>query len=217
MPRTNIDYSKTTIYKLCCKDINISEIYIGSTTDMRRRKTEHRKKCNYETGKAYNYNVYKFIRDNGGWDNFDMIEVERFNAIDGYDARKRERFWIEELKATLNKVVPNRTQKKYYELNKEVLLQYHKEYREINKEIIVEDRKKHYIENKQKLNERSKKYRENNIEKLKEYEKNRKNKEERLEKAKEKITCDCGFVGCKYKLSRHMKTKNHIELMAQKS
>jgi hypothetical protein len=213
MPRTNIDYSKTTIYKICCKDLDIKEIYVGHTTDMRRRKTEHRRKCNNENSKVYNFKVYQFIRENGGWDNWDMIEVERYNAIDGYDATKRERYWIEELKATLNSQLPTRTIKEYYELHKEILLQYQKEYREINKEIIVEDRKKYRDKNKEILAEKSKKYRENNSDKLKEYEKNRKNKEERFEKLKEKITCECGFVGCKYKLSRHKQTKRHIELI----
>jgi hypothetical protein len=62
-----------------------------------------------------------------------------------------------------------------------------------------------------------KQYREKNSDKLKEYEKNRKNKEERLEKAKEKITCQCGCLICKFVLSRHMKSKKHMNLISQKS
>ncbi len=127
MPRTNIDYSKTTIYKLCCKDLDIKEIYIGHTTDMRKRKCCHKSHCNNEKNKDYNLNVYQFIRANGGWDNWDMIEVERYNAIDGYDATKRERYYIEELNATLNKIIPTRTDKEYREDNKEIISEKKKE------------------------------------------------------------------------------------------
>ena len=133
MPRTNIDYSNTIIYKLCCKDITITEIYIGHTTDMRKRKNRHKSNCNNETNKHHNLNVYKFIRDNGNWDNWDMIEIERFEAIDGYDAKKRERYWIEELKASLNSCIPTRTYKEYRENNKEKIAEYKKLYRKNNK------------------------------------------------------------------------------------
>jgi len=42
MPRTPIDYSKSIIYKICCNDINIIDIYIGSTTNFITRKAEHK-------------------------------------------------------------------------------------------------------------------------------------------------------------------------------
>ena len=202
MAPRQIDYNETCFYKLCCKDISITEIYIGHTTDMRKRKWQHKSSCNNEKGIKYNLNVYKFIRDNGGWDNWDMIEIERFEAIDGYDATKRERYWIETLKASLNSYIPTRT---------------NKEYREDNKEIIAEQRKEHYEKNKEKIIEYQKEYRENNSDNLKEYEKNRKNKEERLEKAKEKITCECGCLIRKDGLAEHKKNQKHINLMSQLS
>ena len=90
MPRTNIDYSNTIIYKICCKDISITEIYVGHTTDMRRRKNRHKSDCYNKNTNNYNNNIYKFIRDNGGWSNWDMIEIERFEAIDTNDAKKKK-------------------------------------------------------------------------------------------------------------------------------
>jgi hypothetical protein len=99
MPLTKIDYSNTIVYKLCSKDLSITEVYIGHTTDMRKGKYKHNANCNNEKNKNYNHNVYQLITDNGGWDNWDMIEAEIFEAIDGDDARKRERYWMEELKA----------------------------------------------------------------------------------------------------------------------
>ena len=189
MPRTNIDYSNTIIYKLCCKDITITEIYIGHTTDMRKRKNKHKSVCNNETAKGYNYNVYEFIRNNGGWDNWDMIEIERYNAIDGYDATKRERYWIEELKATLNSNIPTRTQKEYDENRKE-------------------SRQEYYVKHKGKIADQSKEWYKNNKENRKEkYENNKEN-------ILEKITCECGCVICKSFLNRHMKTQKHQDIIS---
>ena len=204
MPRTNIDYSKTSIYKICSKDINIKEIYVGHTTDMRRRKSQHKHSCINEKNKIHNLNVYQFIRENGGWDNWDMIEIERYNAIDGYDATKRERYWIEELKATLNIVIPTRTQKEYYENNKEYFIKINKKYNLNNKEILKEYKKEYRENNKEIINEKLKKYYNDN-------------KEDYSEKRKEKITCECGCVFRKVDLARHKKSKKHIELMTMKA
>lgn len=204
MPRTNIDYSNTIIYKLCCKDISITEIYVGHTTNIRRRKWQHKTACNNEKGIKYNYNIYQFIRDNGGWDNWDMIEVERFEAIDGNDARKRERYWIEELKATLNMIIPSRT---------------HKEWKEENKDNIKELCKINYENNKDYIIKRNKVYRDNNKEKyINRYMTyNNKNKEIILQKAKEKIECECGCKVRKGDLPRHQQTQKHINLMSKMS
>ena len=59
-----MDYSKTIIYKLCCNDINITDIYIGHTTNIIKRKYQHKNCCNNEKNKNYNYKVYQYIRDN---------------------------------------------------------------------------------------------------------------------------------------------------------
>jgi len=34
MPRTPVDYSKTIIYKIVCKDLSIVDLYVGHTTDL---------------------------------------------------------------------------------------------------------------------------------------------------------------------------------------
>ena len=217
MPLTNIDYSNTIIYKLCCKDINITDIYIGHTTDMRRRKNCHKSDCENKNKRSYNLNVYQFIRDNGNWDNWDMIEVERYEAIDGYDARKRERYWVQELKATLNSCIPTRTQKEYKENNKEKIKELNKKWLENNKEIIAEKNKEYRKNNLEKIKEKDKKYYENNKEKVsikkKEYKEN--NKGKISEKTKEKITCECGCIIRKDGLKEHNKSKKHINLMSQ--
>ena len=118
-----VHYDKSIIYKLCCKDVNVKGEYVGSTTNTQRRKVQHKHCCNNADGKKYNLNVYTYIREHGGWDAFDLVEVERYTAIDRADLHKRERHWIETLKTELNGNVPTRTSqewhKEYYESNKE--------------------------------------------------------------------------------------------------
>jgi len=137
-----LNYKNSIIYKIVCKNPEITEIYVGSTTNFTKRKYNHKTLCNNINDKSYNLNVYKYIRENGGWDNFNMIMIERYEAIDKLDLHKRERYFLEQLGATLNKVIPHRSieeyyeyTKKYYENNKEHI----KKYREDNK-----DKKKEY-------------------------------------------------------------------------
>ena len=66
MPKHEIDYTNTIIYKLVCIDINIKELYVGHTTNFTKRKYAHKYGCNNETSKKYNLHVYQFIRNNGG-------------------------------------------------------------------------------------------------------------------------------------------------------
>ena len=75
-----------TIYKLCCNDTDITEEYVGSTKNFNRRRASHKSNCNNEKSKEYNYNVYHFIRVNGGFNNWRMIQLEVVN----YET-KRER------------------------------------------------------------------------------------------------------------------------------
>ena len=44
MPKNNINYSNTIIYKIVCNDLNIKDLYRGSTTDFHNRKSNHKSK-----------------------------------------------------------------------------------------------------------------------------------------------------------------------------
>jgi len=102
MPKKVIDYSNTIIYVIKCKDDNITEEYIGSTTNFKQRKNNHKSSCNNEKNKDYNAFKYKFIRDNGGWDNWIMLEVEKYPCNDKREAEKREEEIRIERNAKLN-------------------------------------------------------------------------------------------------------------------
>ena len=77
MPRTPINYQNTIIYKIVCNDLTITESYVGSTTDFRRRKSQHKSSCNTINNSKYNQKNYIFIRENGGWENWTMLEIEK--------------------------------------------------------------------------------------------------------------------------------------------
>jgi len=180
-----VNYNNSIVYKLCCKDPEITDIYVGSTTDFTKRKWNHKSNCNNENTKKYNFIVYEFIRRHGNWENWDMIQIETYNADDKRDLESRERHWIELLKSSLNKTVPTQTaveqKAKYYINNKEKIKKTHSEY---------------YINNKEKIDK-----------KIAEYDilhRDRKNV---------KVVCECGSEVGKYNLSRHTRAKKHIKYL----
>jgi hypothetical protein len=132
MPRLPIDYSKSLIYKIVCNDTAITDIYVGSTTDFRKRKTLHKRTCIHSSQNRHHLKVYQFIRENGGWDNWDMVLIEKYPCEDNLELVKRERYWKEELNATLNTNVPSRTKKEWREDNKEYKSEMDRKWRENN-------------------------------------------------------------------------------------
>ena len=183
------NYENGLIYKLCCKDANITDIYVGSTTSLRHRKARHKSNCNNKNNFGYNCDVYNFIRENGGFENWDMVLVEYYKCETKLKLEKREREIIENLKPTLNKVIPTRTQK---------------EWRDDNKEYVKERKKEYYENNKETIKEKVNEYCDNNKEKI-------------AVKRKEKVKCECGRIVTKYMLNRHFKSIKHKGYIALKN
>jgi predicted GIY-YIG superfamily endonuclease len=193
MPKVSINYSKTIIYKICCKDPTITDIYIGHTTDLTKRKYQHKTSCCNEKNRKYNLFVYDFIRKNGGWNNWDIVMIEECNLETLQQAKLKERYWLEELKATLNKYIPSRT---------------NKEYREENKDLINEKAKKYHLNHREEKKEYNKQRRKENKEKILEY--SRKHYQEIKEKRKETLICDiCKLCLRKDSYNRHLKSQYH--------
>jgi hypothetical protein len=179
MPRTEINYTNTVIYKIVCNDLTVTDLYVGHTTDFTKRKNAHKTNCNNANSKHYNLKVYKIIRENGGWVNWSMIEIEKFECTDANEAKARERYYLELLNAQLNSSIPGRSQKEYFEANKDDILlkqkQYQeankddrllkqKQYQKANKEAITLKKKQHYEQNKDDILFKKKQYNEANKE-----------------------------------------------------
>jgi hypothetical protein len=188
---------KGVVYKIYCNDSSITEFYVGSSCNFKERKRKHTSNCNNIKRTEYNYKVYRYIRENGGWDNWDF-EILLETEVDSKEQLKLlyEREFQLELKPELNDRIEGRTKK---------------EYRVANKEKILEKKRKKYKDNKEKIAEKQKKYRENHkeqvfIQQKKWYEKN---KEEVVKKRSEKINCVCGNYYSRSNKSRHQKSKKH--------
>lgn len=106
MPKTDIDYSNTIIYKITCNDESIRDLYVGHTTNFVQRKHAHKISCTNIKSSNYNCRLYNVIRNNGGWDNWKMEIINFFNCKDHYEARKKEQEYFMLLKATLNSIEP---------------------------------------------------------------------------------------------------------------
>ena len=106
MPKIEIDYSKTIIYKIACKDVSCNEMYVGYTTNFVQRKHAHKQNCNNSKSPHHNMKLYKVIRENGGWDNWNMEMIDCINCNDIYEAKIKEYEYSFSLHATLNTVNP---------------------------------------------------------------------------------------------------------------
>jgi hypothetical protein len=178
MPKTPTDFSRCVIYKIVCFDTNITDCYVGHTTDFIRRKSQHKSRCNNPISKEYNKKVYQFIRSNGDWDNFQMLQIEEHPCSNKREAELREEHWRKELTATLNGNRPfiteeerlalnNEWNKIKYHKDKEPKLKYNKLYYEQNKDQIKLQKQLYYDENKDKILLRKQLYYDENKDKIK--------------------------------------------------
>lgn len=154
MPKNAINYANTIIYKLVCNDLDIKDCYVGHTTGFTKRKALHKHNSN-ENSKNSHFKVYKKIREHGGWDNWSMIEIEKFPCKDRNEACAQERYWLEKLNANLNSQIPNRSKKEYRQENKAQLSADGKKYYQENREPLLEYGKKYKLSNKVRLTQKN--------------------------------------------------------------
>ena len=207
MPKVAMDYSKTHFYKIVCKDPTVKEIYVGHTTNFVKRKYYHKNICHNPNNREHNTYKYRFIRDNGGWDNWEMVLIEREQCEDSIDAVKRERYYIEELQSSLNKSRPI--------ISKDEETLYDKDYYQRNKEKFREKGKERHENKKEECSEYAKAYYKNNQPKLKQrsHERYESKKEEINQARGVKMTCECGATFCMNNKWRHKKSTKHTNYM----
>jgi len=111
MPKNIVDYSNTIIYKIYCKDDTIKDLYVGHTTNFIQRRYAHKIACNNFNN---NLKIYNTIRCNGGWENWDMVEIAKYNCKDATEARIKEQQHYTELNTSLNSCPPYVDKKKYF-------------------------------------------------------------------------------------------------------
>ena len=117
-----------------------------------------------------------------------IVLIENCPCNSKEELLKRERHYIETM-VCVNKTIPGRSKAEYLQDNKEEISKTKKEYNLKNKDKIKEIKKEYYLKN---------------IDKIK-------------ESRKLKIICDCGLDVNKNHISRHIKTKKHLDLMESKT
>ena len=98
------DYSNTVIYKIQHKE-KPELLYVGCTTNFNARRHQHKCRVSNVGDKEYNVYKYRMIRDNGGWDMFDMKPVKIISCKNKLEAEIEEERTRQELKATLNCII----------------------------------------------------------------------------------------------------------------
>jgi len=149
MPKIAIDYStrQVSFYKFVCQNEDITSSYVGHTVDFIQRKGQHKRACNNPNLINHHFQIYQTIRDNGGWDNWRMIEIESRLVKDRREADRIEQEWMNELKSNMN------TQKSFRGETKQ------------------ESHHQYYIDNADKNREKMKQYRIKHADEAKEYKK----------------------------------------------
>jgi len=119
MEDVDIKYENGVIYMIKHKTDDTKEFYIGSSFDFKARCRAHKSDCNNENSKRYNLKVYKYIRENGGFNEWEIILLYDYPCKNKYELKLEEQRTVKEYKSTLNTQVPGRTHKEYRKDNKE--------------------------------------------------------------------------------------------------
>ena len=112
------------VYKLYCKNNSITEFYIGSSVNFKSRKYNHKSCCNNSNSLIYNSKQYKFIRDNGGFEDwqFDILLEVEVESREELRLKYESKFQLY-FKPSLNSQTEGRDikeiKKQYYKDNKE--------------------------------------------------------------------------------------------------
>lgn len=171
-------YENGKIYKIVSK--NTEQCYVGSTcATLKIRLGKHIQDFNRDSGVTSKH-ILKF-------GDYDIILIENHSCATREELENKERFYIESMNC-VNKVIPGRSYKEWYQDNKESILEYQKD----NATAISEYKKGWYQDNKEALKEAAKQYRQN---------------------FKEKYTCQCGGKFTHLNRGQHKKSKKHIKFI----
>jgi len=147
MPRLPINFENTQIYRFVCNDVNITNTYVGSTTNWINRKTGHKSNCNTPNDK-HHLNVYQIIRENGGWDNWNMILVEDYPCKGKREAEQREQYWKEKYNDDMGSIRAFITEEQHAEQKAKRSASY----RATHRDQIIEQKAEYHATHKDQLN-----------------------------------------------------------------
>ena len=186
-----------SMYKIVPKNKELNYCYIGHTNNFNERQVQHIKCATDINNSKHHQLVYQTIYKNGGWDAWEMIEIEKYKCSTKLKARMREQQLIIDHNAninTLNAFITEEERKKkkqeitnkYKAEHVELIKEQQQKYKQDHKDIIKEQMRIYRQEHKAEIYEKKKAYVEANKEKTKEIKKawDEANKEQRKEKRK---------------------------------
>jgi len=206
------DYSNGKIY--CIRSFQTDKIYIGSTTQtLAQRLGKHKVSYKlYLKGKAKYISANELLK----YDDYYIELITLYSCSCKAELVAEEGKYIREWDC-VNKQIPGRTKKQWnfdnrdkinehkkqrYIVNRDKKLEYQKQYYYNNRDKQIEYQKQYSIDNKDKNKEKRKQYRINNREKIN-------------EQKKQKIICICSCKSTRSNFRRHIKSKNHKNLMSE--
>ena len=146
-------YPNACIYKICCKDPEIQDIYLGGSANMKNTIEEHKHQFNYRGAKNHNLRVYTFIRENGGLSNWEIIQIKKVkDCRDKIQIHNKLVKCIKKLKPSLN----IQADMEYHKEKKKTYEEYRRHYRERHKEQTRVSDANYYKCNKDKISEKGK-------------------------------------------------------------
>jgi hypothetical protein len=143
-------YSKSVIYKIVPKDINLDYIYVGSTHRYNDRKSSHKSDYHNELSPRYKLEVYDYIRNNGGWYNFVINVIEEYPCESKRELEKREQYWKEIYGSNIGKRAYAEKNQYYLDHKEDILTKLRTDYDDNKKQ----QKRDYYLKNREKVIER---------------------------------------------------------------
>jgi hypothetical protein len=187
------------MYKIQPKNQDLNFSYIGHTSNFNKRYEAHKRNTtNTKDNKHYHLKVYQTIRDNGGWDEWEIIEIEKCVYNNKIKARMREQELMVSHNTNLNTckafITEDERKKKKQEItnkyrieNVELIKEQQKQYKQEHKDVIKEQMRKYRQENKEETYKKQQEYRKLHEEKYKENDKIWREANKEILKEKRKI------------------------------
>ena len=182
-----------SMYKIVPKNKESIYCYVGHTNNFNERQEQHIKCTTDINNNKHHQLVYQTIYKNGGWDDWEMIELEKFECYSKLEARMREQQLIIEHNANINTLrafitederkkrkqeITTKYKAEHVELIKEQQQQYKQDHKDVIKEQMriyrqehkaeLYEKKKEWVEaNKEHMQAKKKEWAEANKERLK--------------------------------------------------
>jgi len=99
MPKVRINYAEMIFYKICCSSTNITKVFVGHTTNVNQRKHTLKKQTQSET---YCSDMIEFIKNSGGWENWSLQILEKYECKTHIDIVLREIYHTDALNHKMN-------------------------------------------------------------------------------------------------------------------